>query len=554
MKKVLLSCCTGLFAVASFAQTAPAIQWQKCYGGTVSDIVRQINTTPDGGFILTGSSSSPDGDVGGNNSAGFNWTDVWVIKMNASGTITWKNYYGGSYHEEGYDICPTHDGGYIIAGMAQSKDHDVTVNHGQEDAWIIKTDSKGKIAWQKSYGGSGRDYAYKIAEDGTEGYMFVGQTSSTDGDVTGNHGQSDLWVVRLDDTGKIEWQQCLGGTKADYGRCVKTTKDGNYIIAGFSASKDGNLTANNGLTDQWVLKVNQGGGIIWQKSFGGWSVDEAESIYETKSGDFIVCGLTTDTTLTGYHRTYPNQFLTVYGPDAVVTRLDAGGNIKWQRAYGGSTCGSTIPKGGAETAYDIIEATDGSYVMVSTTGSADGDVTGFHNVGDSTRSDLWVSGIDTSGQLLWQKAYGGTHDDGPYAHILQTPDKGFMIATCTYSDDGDVHSGGYHNTTGNNNGSPDYWVLKLGPAPPQTGIEHVNTDPAKVYPTVTDDVLNIAFPEAAKPTTIRLLNVLGQEQKTAHVPAGTRHTILQLQDMPAGMYILQLANANGNSSYRIYKK
>jgi len=115
---------------------------------------------------------------------------------------------GGSSYDNAYSIQQTSDGGYIVAGFSNSNDGNVTGNHGSNDYWVVKLDTTGNILWQKSLGGSNDDYAYSIQQTSDDGYIVAGFSYSNDGNVTGNHGKHDYWVVKLDATGNILWQKC----------------------------------------------------------------------------------------------------------------------------------------------------------------------------------------------------------------------------------------------------------------------------------------------------------------------------------------------------------
>ncbi len=156
----------------------------------------------------------------------------------------------------------TIDGGYIVAGYSNSNDGDVTGNHGNYDYWIVKIDTTGNIQWQKSLGGTGYDYAYSMQQTSDGGYVVAGQSDSNDGDITGNHGGStDYWIVKLDNTGNIQWQKSVGGTSTDLGRSIQQTSDGGYIVAGHSGSNNGDVTGNHGNFDFGIVKLSTNVGI-----------------------------------------------------------------------------------------------------------------------------------------------------------------------------------------------------------------------------------------------------------------------------------------------------
>jgi len=274
----------------SYAQ-APTIQWQKCLGGTVTDEANSIQQTSDGRFIVAGYTFSNDGDVSGNHGN----SDYWVVKLNSSGDILWQRCLGGTDDDYAYSIQQTSDGGFIVAGQTYSNDGDVSGNHGYDDAWVVKLNSSGDIEWQKCLGGTDDDYAYSIQQTSDGGFIVTGYTESNDGDVSGNHsnwGWDDAWVVKLNSSGDIEWQKCLGGTNDDRAYSIQQTSNGGFIVAGYTYSNDGDVSGNHGYWDTWVVKLNSSGDIEWQKCLGGTSDDYANSIQQTSDSGFIVVGYT----------------------------------------------------------------------------------------------------------------------------------------------------------------------------------------------------------------------------------------------------------------------
>ena len=168
-------------SLVSAAQTAPAIQWQKSLGGSGYDGTCSIEQTSDGGYIVAGESNSNDGDISGNHGN----TDCWVGKLNSIGALEWQKSLGGSAVEQAFTIEQTADGGYIIAGYSESNDGDVSGNHGGGDCWIVRLNSVGAIQWQKCLGGSDfeLDCAIKVTKD--QGFIILGSAASADGDQQG---------------------------------------------------------------------------------------------------------------------------------------------------------------------------------------------------------------------------------------------------------------------------------------------------------------------------------------------------------------------------------
>lgn len=340
------------------------IEWQKCYGGSGWDEATSIQVTKDGGYIIAGFSESKDGDVTGNHGSG----DFWVVKLNAAGNIEWQECLGGSGWDEATSIQVTKDGGYIVAGFTESEDGDVTFNHGGGDFWIVKLSEIGNIEWQKCLGGSGWDKANSIQQTNDGGYIVTGETNSNNGDVKGNHGSYDAWLVKLSKTGVIVWQKCYGGSDYDGALAVGQTTDGGYIMACGSSSNNGDVNGNHGNSDFWILRLTSTGYFLWEKTFGGSKDDYANSIIETSDGNYLVAG----TTQSNNGDVIGNRG----GPDFWVIKISNTGLLRWQKCLGGNN---------AEEANSILEAGDGSYVVAGWSGSSLGDVSGNHN-----SPDYWV--------------------------------------------------------------------------------------------------------------------------------------------------------------------
>jgi hypothetical protein len=211
--------------------------------------------------------SSASGNV---TAANHGDNDYWIVKLDAAGNIVWNKLLGGSGTEAAQAVQQTADGGYIIAGYSvSSASGNVTgTNHGTYDYWIIKLDASGNIVWNKLLGGTSQDEGHSIVQAADGGYVVAGYASSSEsGNVTElNHGSFDYWIVKLDTGGNIVWDRLLGGTINDYPYSLQRTADGGYIIAGYSgSSNDGDISANNhGGFDYWIIKLDAGGNVVYQ--------------------------------------------------------------------------------------------------------------------------------------------------------------------------------------------------------------------------------------------------------------------------------------------------
>ncbi len=415
------------FGYGGGSDSIPHIQWQKTLGGSNFDQPFSIQQTYSGGYIVAGFTLSNDGDVTGKNKS----NDFWIVKLDVSGNLQWQKTLGGSRIDFANSIQQTNDGGYIVAGSTESNDGDVTGNNGGNDYWVVKLDAIGNIQWQKTLGGSGWDKAQSIQQTNDGGYIVTGLTESDDGDVTGNKGRANYWVVKLDVSGNIQWQKTIGGSNYDQAKSIQQTLDGGYVLAGYTLSNDGDVTGNKGDEDYWVVKLDVSGNLQWQKTMGGSNKDQANSIRQTNDGGFVVAGWTSswDGDVT------ENKAWMDYW----VVKLDISGNLQWQKTMGGSNW---------DKANSIRQTNDGGFVVAGFTGSNDGDVTL-----SKGQSDYWVVKLDGSGNLQWEKTLGGSERDEGNS-IQQTKDGGYIVAGYSKSNDGDV--------TGNK-GSSDYWIVKLSP-------------------------------------------------------------------------------------------
>ncbi len=389
------------------------------------DKANSIQQTSDGGYIIAGETYSDNGDVSGNHG---NY-DYWIVKLDSLGVLQWQKCLGGSAEDKAESIQQTTDGGYIIAGYTTSNDGDVSGNRGNYDYWIVKLDSLGVLQWQKCLGGTSGELANSIEQTNDAGYIIAGYTVSNDGDVSGNHGSADCWIVKLDSLGALQWQKCLGGSSSDRASSIHQVTNGGYIIVGRTYSNDGDVSGNNGGWDYWIVKIDSLGTIQWQKCMGGSSSDHAYSIQQTSDTGYIIAGYSNsnDGDVSGNHGNH----------DYWIVKIDSLGVLQWQKCLGGSE---------GETSQSIKQTTDAGYIITGGTYSNNGDVSGSNG-----STDYWIVKIDSLGILQWQKCLGGSFTDYAYS-IQQTTDAGFIIAGYSNSNDGDVSG---------NHGNYDYWVVKL---------------------------------------------------------------------------------------------
>ena len=386
------------------------------YGGGDSDVLLSSVLKTDQGYVSAGYAKSialPDYHGGG---------DMWIVSLDAAGKTLWQKCFGGSNEERAEDIKQTSDGGYIVAGWTRSINGDVGDNNGNADAWIVKLASDGTIIWENNFGGSKDDFAKSIVEVSDGGYLLAGSTNSSNGDVSGNHGDRDAWIVKLDSGGNISWQKCFGGGSYDEFYSVLETTDGAFVAAGKTDSVNGDVSKNNGMSDAWIVEIDTNGAIIWEHSFGGTGSETAYTVQETIEGGFVFAGYTQSSDLVGF-RGYR---------DAWVVKMSSAGILDWQKCLGGTNI---------EEFFGVQTTSGNGYILSGYSFSQDGDVTENKGI-----CDAWVVKLNSGGSIAWQKSLGGTSNDYANSICEITPGK-YLSAGNTSSNNGDM-PGGFGSTDG----------------------------------------------------------------------------------------------------------
>ena len=317
----------------------------------------------------------------------------------------WAKTYGGKGEDCPFSVQHTSDGGYIVAGYTDF------FGVGDHDLWILKLDAKGMVVWQKTYGKEDSDGAHSIQQTSDSGYIVAGWIAW--GWIVDM--PDDFWILKLNPKGNSQWAVFLGDINPLYhseesAYSIQQTSDAGYIVAGRKKEHEEEYPWSY---DFCILKLDSNGEPEWQHMYGGSNKDDyAYSVQQINDGGYIVAGTT--------------ESFGAGNKDFWVLKLDSAGDVEWERAYGGS---------GEDYAESIQQTHDGGFIVAGTTSSF--GVAGF---------DYWVLKLDSSGEIVWQKTYGG--NGGDYAHsVQQTDDGGYVIAGSTGSFGA---------------GKVDFWVLKLG--------------------------------------------------------------------------------------------
>ena len=396
------------------------IVWTKNFGGSTDDNAFDVVPSSNNGFFVTGGAFSSNIDVYNNHGD----SDFWILKLDDNGDTLWTRALGGSETDEAFSILQTTDGGCVAVGSTFSGDFDVAENKGDSDIWIVKLDSTGQLVKTKTLGGVFYESANSIIQTADSGFIIVGCSTSKNGDIHGNNGHKDGWVVKLNNLGDTLWTQNYGGSYDDEIKSIVQTQDGGFIIAGSTNSNNGDVRGNHGGSDCWVVKIDSAGKINWSKAIGSSKGDEANAVCQSTDGGFLVAGYT--------HSSNVNI-------DFFIVKLSNSGNIIWTKTIGGSQ---------TDIAKSIVQSNDGGYWVAGFSDSDDGNLPG--NYGGR---DGFLIKLTDNGSIIWSKNFGGSFHDELHS-VKQLPDSSVIMVGFSNSFYGDIPK---------NNGHADYWMIKLKP-------------------------------------------------------------------------------------------
>jgi hypothetical protein len=355
--------------------------WMKTFGEFGEDWGYSVQQTFDGGYIIAGETHNIG--MGG---------DVWLIKTDGNGNKVWDKIFGGTEDDKAYSVQQTSDNDYIIAGRTNY------YGEGSGDVWLIKTDGDGNEMWNRTFGGTNWDEGYSVQQTSDNGYIIAGMTFSF------GAGWVDAWLIKTDENGNEQWNKTYGGEYIDIAKSVQQTTGGGYIITGETWS----FGSDTG--GVWLIKTDNNGKEIWNKTFGGTGYDYGSCVQQTTDGGYIIAG-TTDSFGAG-------------NKDFWLIKTDGNGNKVWDKTYGGKD---------TDEAYTVQQTTDGGYIIA-----------GYTNSFGAGFSDAWLIKTDGNGNKIWDRTFGRKYGDFVYS-VHQTSDNGYIMAGGTGSF-GDVNG--------------DVWLIK----------------------------------------------------------------------------------------------
>jgi hypothetical protein len=351
-------------------------------------------------------------------------------------SITVKTF-GGSLNDSAQSIIKTSDGGYAILGHTQSNDGDITNKANTSfDYLLLKFNSNNVLEWQKVYGGSANDRGIDLIQTKDGGYALLGLSQSADLEVSQNAGATDFWLVKLDRSGTILWEQTFGFPGVDIGNALLQTQDNGYILTGVLDVSASGGQGNSAISskrhaggDYWAIKLDANGTKEWSQFYGGSFTDTPNAIIQTQDNGYLIIGSSDsdDIDITNPKGSY----------DIWLVKISNSGQLLWEKSIGGSQI---------DEAWSIVATNDGNYIIAGGTRSNDQDING-----NQGAADALLIKISPNGSIIWQNTYGGSNFDAARS-ITKTSDGGFIVAGNSRSSNGDVS---------NNKGQNDAWILKL---------------------------------------------------------------------------------------------
>jgi len=490
VKKYFLAIFFIIFILATnLLAQEPNVIWLRLYGGEGYEStywveeVSSMDNRGETGFIMVGCTHPFD--------AGY-YNDIYLIKTDYRGIVEWERVYGDEYHDIGYCVRQTMDGGFIVCGG------DWDIDTYKIDGFLMKTDAYGDTIWIESYGGQRDEALFEVCPLSDGGYIAAGFVEEPDGYHT------NIYLVRTDANGNLLWSREYGQIGyIDHAESIQPAGDGGFVLCGWM-----NCVGTG--YDVQFIKVDSQGDIEWTRYFGGDRYDQGFSVARTIDGGYVIAGHKTVDDLNNNY-------------DFYLVKTSGDGFVEWERTYGGT---------GGDRAYSVRQTVDGGYIISGASES-------FNQGGN----DIYVVKTDNAGNLEWHDIFGDYSDE--IGECIRPLSDGNFVVT----GHAETYGGAYH----------DAFLMKISPG--QLGVEDEMVDlaPEKIslsqnYPNpfnaATTIELNIS--ENAE-VLVEIYNILGEKLSTLHdgwLPSGNHKINWRASGLPSGVYFYKI----GANSYSISKK
>ncbi len=547
---------TYLFVAALFNSQftlGQKVSWQKNIKSNTQDFLSQLSTTLDGQYLLSGSAIQNNSQLSKNQNLGY---DFHIIKMNQQGQPVWDKYFGGDKHDFLTATTATQEGGFLLAGTSYSGAgfQKKSKSHGGSDIWIIKIDENGEEQWQKTLGTEAEEDVKSVIQTVDFGYFIAGNTQNKEGAF----GSKDVWLVKLDKTGKVINQIYLGGEGLDEVEKMIPTKDGGALIGIYSRSviadniarrskKEKNIdeenhsnktnttineadaalllpttyepktTENFGEGDFWVVKLNKEGKVEWQKNFGGKNDDHIKTLSSSETG-FIIAGESRSSS-SGNKRMAIKE-----GSDVWVIALDHNGEEIWQKGFNFNN---------RDVLMSLNTISDAS--GIKTKGFLLGGYTQTEGKPEKNDETFWMLYLDNKGEEVWRKYVEGTdrQNEERLADAILNKDGSYILA----------------GTTAPELGQENWKVVKLQ----DNQIEQlIEKQEMRIYPNPVEEYCYVEIGVEFKEATIVIYDMTGK--LTYQTKTLNSVTKIDTHNLPQGTYIVTAKTENKSITNKILKK
>lgn len=527
--------------------------WQRSVGGYEAD-----GGNLDGSFITSGSNKSvvvicsSESNVGGDKTAApcYNINhekDYWIFKLDSLGNKIWDYKYGSLLDDTGNGIIHTADNGYLLAGLTLGDGCDKSQAGSTPSFWIVKTDSLGIMQWNKRYTGPGGTVGYNAYQSADGGYYLVGISSSGIGmQVTDTcHGGTDVWLVRIAANGTKLWDRMLGSDGAEV-LSGTTLYDNSIVLAGATNanSANGDVTmASYGPSstfDAWLIKVDVNGATVWDKRYGSFKNESFASIVTDSIGNLYAAGAVSDSSA------YPDVTDTLVRGmgDVWLVKCDSMGNKIWDKRFGGKS---------NDGANHIIYSQTNKLLMACGSWSDAGYEKSENNFGGC---DFWVVCTDTSGNLLWDKSYGGnTIGQEYFCDIADVGDDHYVLSGKSGSPiSGNKIVAPWDTTTGMFANHLDMWVIAFHYDSHETGLATQPYFKATIFPNPVQDNLNISLPFDVQNMAVEIIDITGRVVLKYNKENVRGNMQVPVANLSSGLYQLLLTTGDQRSGTKFIKQ
>lgn len=492
-----------------------------------------------------------------------------------SPTIQWDNILGGNGQDYSAKTIQTTQGHYISVGVTTSTVGELPNYYGNWDSWITKTDANGNFVWKKTLGGSLDDHIFDVIQSNDNNFIACGFTNSSDGDLTSipfSNDSSSLWIVKFDDNGTILWQIKTGGKGAFFNSKIIESPNGDLNIFTQSFAQSSIVPIHYGSpnkSDIVYFLLSSSGSIIQQKTFGGSEDECLADVSATNDGGFAVL-----TTSYSNDHDISNHIDSIYNPNSWVFKIDAIGNLQWEKSFINYSFGydnraiESLNNGNIIFTYakdSLMQntTTDGTVIMIDSQGNfiwkkdfggSNYDIiseiveyspneilligaTGSNElIINSTNGGIWLVDIDMQGDIQWQNTYDFNGTYGAHFKATKTSDNGFILATSRQS----INWGC----------CPDATNIKFSGLSVGIQENQLNNSTFSIFPNPTNDIIHINTSNSLINESYSIANTLGQTLLIGKLE--NERSTINVQTLPAGIYFLQLGNKQ-KQSYKIIK-